>query len=47
MMVLTVMFVDISDIGFVINYDFPQTIEDYVHRIGRTGRANKAGIAFR
>jgi ATP-dependent RNA helicase DBP3 len=29
----------------VINYSFPLTIEDYVHRIGRTGRAGKTGIA--
>lgn len=40
-------FLDIDDIGFVINYDFPQAIEDYVHRIGRTGRANKTGTSFR
>jgi len=26
-----------------INYDFPTTIEDYIHRIGRTGRAGKTG----
>ena len=30
---------------FVINYSFPLTIEDYVHRIGRTGRAGKDGVA--
>ena len=29
----------------MINYSFPLTIEDYVHRIGRTGRAGKKGIA--
>jgi hypothetical protein len=29
----------------VINYSFPLTIEDYVHRIGRTGRAGKTGLA--
>lgn len=28
-----------------INYDFPDTIEDYIHRIGRTGRAGKKGKA--
>ena len=28
---------DVKDIMFVINYDFPNNIEDYVHRIGRTG----------
>jgi hypothetical protein len=30
----------------VINYDFPTSIEDYVHRIGRTGRAGATGTAF-
>lgn len=37
---------DISDVSHVINFDEPQTYDDYVHRIGRTGRANKAGIAL-
>merc|ERR1711915_1136674 len=36
---------DIPDVEFVINYSFPQTIEDYVHRIGRTGRTGKDGLA--
>merc|ERR1719319_1540418 len=36
---------DIPDVDFVINYSFPLTIEDYVHRIGRTGRAGKTGVA--
>jgi ATP-dependent RNA helicase DDX5/DBP2 len=36
---------DISDVTHVINYDFPKQIEDYIHRIGRTGRAGKTGIA--
>jgi len=36
---------DIPNVEYVINYTFPLTIEDYVHRIGRTGRANKTGIA--
>lgn len=30
----------------VINYDFPNGVEDYVHRIGRTGRAGASGIAY-
>ena len=34
---------DVKDIGIVINYDMPNTIEDYVHRIGRTGRAGNKG----
>lgn len=36
---------DIPNVEYVINYSFPLTIEDYVHRIGRTGRAGKDGIA--
>lgn len=34
---------DINDIALVVNYSFPLTIEDYVHRIGRTGRGGKSG----
>ncbi|GIK84145.1 MAG: hypothetical protein BroJett025_07670 [Patescibacteria group bacterium] len=37
---------DIDNVTHVINYDLPQTYEDYIHRIGRTGRANKTGAAF-
>ncbi|XP_065065490.1 uncharacterized protein LOC135691545 isoform X1 [Rhopilema esculentum] len=37
---------DIKDINFVINYDFPNSAEDYVHRIGRTARADKSGTAY-
>ncbi|CAD8168831.1 unnamed protein product [Paramecium octaurelia] len=37
---------DVSDVDVVINYDFPDTIEDYIHRIGRTGRAGKKGLAI-
>jgi ATP-dependent RNA helicase DDX23/PRP28 len=36
---------DIPDIKHVINYDMPRTIEDYTHRIGRTGRAGKSGLS--
>ncbi len=38
--------IDIDDVSHVINYDLPQTHEDYIHRIGRTGRANKVGQAL-
>ncbi len=37
---------DISGISHVINYDLPATYDDYVHRIGRTGRGGKKGIAL-
>jgi len=37
---------DISGVSHVINYDLPATQEDYVHRIGRTGRAGKKGLAL-
>ena len=37
---------DIADVSHVINYDVPQHPEDYIHRIGRTGRAEAAGDAF-
>ncbi|XP_015574503.1 DEAD-box ATP-dependent RNA helicase 5 isoform X2 [Ricinus communis] len=36
---------DVPDVEVVINYSFPLTTEDYVHRIGRTGRAGKKGVA--
>ena len=37
--------IDIDDVSHVINYDLPQTYEDYIHRIGRTGRADKIGAS--
>ena len=37
---------DIADVSHVINFDVPENPEDYVHRIGRTGRAQKSGDAF-
>lgn len=37
---------DISGVTHVINYDAPESYEDYIHRIGRTGRANKTGKAI-
>jgi ATP-dependent RNA helicase RhlE len=36
---------DIDDVSHVINYDLPSSYEDYVHRIGRTGRAQNKGVA--
>ncbi len=38
--------IDVQDITHVINYDVPETYDDYVHRIGRTGRAGKKGVAL-
>lgn len=38
--------IDVNDIEIVFNYDLPQTNEYYVHRIGRTGRAGKNGLAY-
>ncbi len=38
--------IDVNDIALVINYDVPEYAEDYVHRIGRTARAGKAGRAI-
>jgi len=36
----------VDDVKFVINYDYPNGTEDYVHRIGRTGRSSKTGTAY-
>ena len=38
--------IDVTDIDAVVNYDFPQDNETYVHRIGRTARAQKEGISY-
>lgn len=37
---------DISDVSHVINYTIPNTFDDYIHRIGRTGRGGKKGVAL-
>lgn len=37
---------DVDDVKFVINYDFPNSSEDYIHRIGRTGRSSKKGVSY-
>lgn len=37
---------DVDDVKFVINYDYAMTVEDYVHRIGRTGRSEAVGTAY-
>jgi ATP-dependent RNA helicase RhlE len=38
--------IDVSDISHVINFDMPDTVDAYTHRIGRTGRVHKSGEAF-
>lgn len=38
--------IDVDDITHVINYDLPESYEAYIHRIGRTGRADKKGVAL-
>uniref|UniRef100_A0A8C1CT72 Probable ATP-dependent RNA helicase DDX23 n=1 Tax=Cyprinus carpio carpio TaxID=630221 RepID=A0A8C1CT72_CYPCA len=38
--------IDIHDVSMVLNYDMAKNIEDYIHRIGRTGRAGKSGMAL-
>lgn len=38
--------IDVKTITHVINFDLPQSVEDYVHRIGRTGRAGREGVAL-
>jgi ATP-dependent RNA helicase RhlE len=38
--------IDVSEISHVINFDMPDTVDAYTHRIGRTGRAHKTGEAF-
>ena len=38
--------IDVTDVSHVVNFDVPLIYEDYVHRIGRTGRANRTGEAI-
>ena len=38
--------IDIKDVELVINYEVPKDVEDYIHRIGRTARADKNGEAI-
>lgn len=37
---------DIPEIKYVVNWNVPKTSEDYIHRVGRTGRNNKRGTAI-
>ncbi|KAI1719888.1 DEAD/DEAH box helicase domain-containing protein [Ditylenchus destructor] len=38
--------IDVSDVKYVVNYDYPNDAEDYVHRIGRTARGNRTGTSY-
>ncbi|HBE67213.1 MAG TPA: ATP-dependent helicase, partial [Planctomycetaceae bacterium] len=38
--------IDVSTVSHIINYDIPLDCDDYVHRVGRTGRMGRDGIAF-
>jgi superfamily II DNA/RNA helicase len=38
--------IDVHDVTHIINFDLPESLDDYIHRIGRTGRADKKGIAL-
>lgn len=37
---------DVDDVKYVINFDYPNSSEDYIHRIGRTGRSNNSGTSY-
>lgn len=43
---MLIVYEDVRDISHVLNYDYPNNSEDYVHRIGRTGRAGAKGTAI-
>jgi superfamily II DNA/RNA helicase len=38
--------IDIQQVNLVINYDLPNSLEKYIHRIGRTGRLGRKGVAI-
>ncbi len=38
--------IDVSDVALVVNYELPKEYDTYIHRIGRTGRAGKTGVAI-
>ena len=38
--------IDVTSISHIINYDIPQSRDDYVHRVGRTGRMGREGVAY-
>ena len=38
--------IDVTNISHIVNYDVPELSDDYVHRVGRTGRMGKSGVAY-
>lgn len=44
--VLLIHLTDVEDVKYVINFDYPSSSEDYIHRIGRTGRSQQTGTAY-
>jgi ATP-dependent RNA helicase DeaD len=38
--------IDVTSISHIVNYDIPQSSDDYVHRVGRTGRMGREGVAY-
>lgn len=44
--IFAIRYIDVKGVECVINYDFPNNVEDYVHRIGRTGRAGAKGMSY-
>ena len=38
--------IDVDDVKYVINFDYPSSSEDYIHRIGRTGRSQSTGTSY-
>ena len=43
---ITSLFLDVDDVKYVINFDYPNSSEDYIHRIGRTGRCQSTGTSY-
>jgi superfamily II DNA/RNA helicase len=41
-----IFFLDVDDVKYVINFDYPSSSEDYIHRIGRTGRSQSSGTSY-
>lgn len=46
MIIIQVFCLDVDGIKYVINFDYPNSSEDYIHRIGRTGRSDSTGTSY-